>query len=114
MSDASATPWQKPAQAAEMSNAAALLVPSSLGDERCDGGCLQHVGDRGHDDAVDLLRIDAGPLDRLARGADGHDWTVSCRLGPAALDDARAGLDPLVAGVDELEDLVVGDDPAGR
>ena len=48
----------------------------------------------------------------LARRLDAHHLHGLVRLGPAALDDARAGPDPLVGGVDLVDDLGVGDDPA--
>ena len=64
-------------------------------------------------DAVDLRRVDARSLERLARRRDAHHLHGLVRLGPAALDDPRAGLDPLVGGVDVAGDLGVGDHPAG-
>ena len=111
MSAASEMPWQKPAQAAEMSNAAAWSVPSSWAIAVATAGRLQQVGDGGDDDAVDLAGGDAGALERLPRGGDRHHLHGLLGRGPAALLDAGALLDPLVAGVDRLDHLGVGDDP---
>ena len=101
MSEASATPWQKPAQAAEMSNAAAWSVPSSWAIAVAIGRGLQQVRDGGDDDAVDLARLDAGALERLPRDA-ATDIICTVSSGPAQRRslDAGALLDPLVAGVD--------------
>ena len=63
MSLAIAMPWQKPAHAAEMSNAAAWSVPSSWAIGGGDRRRLQQVGDGGDEDAVDL----AGRRCRRAR-----------------------------------------------
>ena len=48
----------------------------------------------------------------LPAAADATSSDGLVRRGPAAALDAGALLDPLVAGVDALEDLGVGDDPA--
>ena len=77
------------------------------------GRGLQQVGDGGDDDAVDLPRVDAGVLERRPRGRDRHHLHGLLGRGPAALLDAGTLLDPLVAGVDGLDDLGVGDHAGG-
>ena len=84
-----------------------------LGDEGRDRWGLQQVGDRCHDDAVDLAGLDAGALERRTGRRDTHHLDGLVRFREAALDDAGAGADPLVAGVDVLTDLGVRDDSAG-
>ena len=60
-------------------------------------------------DAVDLPGVDAGPLERRTRGGDRHHLHGLLRRREAALLDAGALLDPLVAGVDRVDDLGVRD-----
>ena len=84
-----------------------------VGDRGGDGRGLQQVRDGRDDDAVDLgrrrCRRARAPC---ATAATDIICTVSSGAGEAALLDAGALLDPLVAGVDRLDDLGVGDDPA--
>ena len=72
MSEPSARPWQKPAQAAEMSKAGALSVPSSWAIAVAMAGVCSMWRDGRDDHAVDLRGVDAGPLERLAGGGDRH------------------------------------------
>src|SRR5918997_1953959 len=86
---------------------------AELGGDR--GGhrrSLVQVGDRGHDDRVDLSWLDSGPLQRGAGGGDRHHLDGLVGAGPAPLDDPGPGPDPLVAGVDHRDDLGVVDHPA--
>ena len=74
---------------------------------------LVGVGHGGEDDRADLRRLQAGGGDRLAGGRLGH---VDDRLvggGEAPGDDAGALADPLVGGVDQVDDLGVGHHPLG-
>ena len=64
-------------------------------------------------DAVDLAGVDAGGSSALRAAATDIICTVSSAVGPAALLDAGALLDPLVAGVDRVDDLGVGHHPRG-
>src|SRR3954463_4746874 len=84
-------------------------------------GCLRlrDAGDRGlearagGDDLVVLVGVQAAGRDRLATGRDRHLDEGLVLAGPAPLGDADAGLDPLVVGVHDLREFVVGDPPAG-
>ena len=111
-----ATPWQKPAQAAEMSNAAAWSVPSSWAIAVAMAGVWSMWLTVATMTQSICRGVDAGALERLAGGGDRHQLHGLLGRGPAALLDAGALLDPLVAGVDRLDDLGVGDHPrrAGR
>ena len=111
MSEPSARPWQKPAQAAEMSNAGALSVPSSWAIAVAMAGVCSMCETVATIDAVDLRRLDAGALEGLAGRGDRHHLHGLVGPGEAPLLDAGALLDPLVAGVDGLDELGVGDDP---
>ena len=88
-----------------------LVGAELVGDRGGDRRGLQQVGDRRDDDGVDLSGVDAGVLESLAGRADAHHLHGLLGGGPAALLDAGALLDPLVAGVDRLDDLGVRDDP---
>ena len=76
-----------------------------VGDGGGDRGRLEQVGDGGDDDAVDLLGRRCRPA-RCASAAAPTDitWIGLVGGGPAALLDAGALLDPLVAGLDRLDD----------
>ena len=63
------------------------------------------------DDRVDLLGCDATGFEGFPAGLDGHVHDVLFGLGEAPVLDARSRLNPLVARVDELADLVVGHHP---
>ena len=94
-----------------MSSAIAVL-PNALRDERRRAGGLVGPADRGDEDRVEVGALEAGHLQGRPGGEHGH---VDDRLavpGPAPLDDAGALADPLVGGVDALDDLGVGDDPS--
>ena len=57
--------------------------------------------------------LEPGVLEGLARGRDAHHLHGLVRSRPAALLDARPLLDPLVAGVDRVDHLGVGDHARG-
>ena len=60
----------------------------------------EHVrGGRGDDDEVEVLRVDAGVLERLPRGRERQVARRLARSGDAALLDPRPRRDPLVGGV---------------
>src|SRR6478672_11375809 len=86
-----------------------LVGAELVGDGGGDGRGLQHVADRGDDHAVDLAGVDAGALEGLARGLDGHQLHGLLGGRPPPLLDAGALLDPLVTGVDRLDDVGVRD-----
>src|SRR5690349_7152280 len=88
-----------------------LVGAELVGDRGGDGWGLQHVRHRRDDHAVDLRRLDAGPLHGLAGRGHRHHLDALVGPGEAPLLDAGALLDPLVAGVDGLDDLGVGDHP---
>ena len=67
----------------------------------------------GDDDGVDLVGRDSAGLEGLTTCRDGHLHDVFLGIGEAPVLDSRAGLDPLVARVDEFTDLVVGHDSLG-
>ena len=87
----SARPWQKPAQAAEMSNAAAWSVPSSWAIAVAMAGVWSRWRDGRDDHAVDLLRRRCRRARApCATAATDIICTVSSGVGEAALLDARS------------------------
>ena len=73
------------------------------------------VGRRGRaDDEIDVDGIDAGAHQGLARGGDAEVRRELAVVGDVALLDARALADPLVAGVDEARQVVIGHDALGQ
>jgi len=80
------------------------------------GGCLgrqfEVCGGR-DDDGVDLLGGDAAGFECFSACRDRHLDDVFFGIGESAVLDAGSRLNPLVAGVDELADLIVGDYPFG-
>src|SRR5690606_13700240 len=70
-------------------------------------------GGRQHDQ-VDVLRLKPRGLQRLARGIDGERGGRFVVLGDIALADAGALDDPLVAGIDALRELGIGDHAARK
>ena len=94
-----------------MSKAAAWSVPSSWAIAVAMAGvCSMWVTVATMTQSI-CAGVDAGALERLARRRDRHHLHGLLGRGPAALLDARALLDPLVAGVDRVDDLGVGDHP---
>ena len=65
-------PWQKPAHAAEMSNAAAWSVPSSWAIAVAMAGVWNMWLTVATITQSICARVDAGPLQRLSRGGDRH------------------------------------------
>lgn len=76
------------------------------------GAGEEHVGrDRGADDQVDLLGLHAGILHGGQGGTRGHLAGHHLGTRDAALLDAGARLDPLVAGIDQLLKIGIGHHP---
>ena len=74
------------------------------------GGGKHHVGRGGGDeDEIDFIARDAGLFHRGERGFGAHVAGVFVVRGDAALLDAGAGGDPLVIGLDDLGEIVVGE-----
>ena len=84
----------------------------AMREERSGRGRLVRVAHRRDDDGADLLRSDAGHGQGVPAGGLGHLDDALALTGEAALDDPGALADPLVGGVDRVDDLGVGDDPA--
>src|SRR5262249_41317843 len=74
---------------------------------------LKIGAERRKHDGVDFARFDAGVLHRrLARGHGQVGRTDAALFDESTLFDARALIDPLVAGGHDLREIVVGDDAA--
>ena len=84
-----------------------------VGEHGGGGGRLVGEAHRRDDDGAHLLGVEAGHREGVPGGILGHLDDGLALAGPAALDDAGALADPLVGGVDRVDDLGVGDDPAG-
>ena len=94
-----------------MSNAAALPVPSlSAISVATAGVCLKCETVETTTPPICSAR-DPGVGDRLAGRLDGHRGDGLLVGGPVPGRDAGAGADPLVGGVDRLQDHLVGHDP---
>ena len=69
-----------------------------------------HVGrGRGDEDQIDFIAGDSGLFHRGERGFGAHIAGVFVLRGDAAFLDAGAGGDPLVIGLDDLREIVVGE-----
>ena len=91
-----------------LGDAEALLNPHGSRGERAVGRC------RGADDEIDVDGIDAGAHQRLLGGGDAEIGRQFVVAGDVPLTDASALDDPLVAGVDDLRQVVVGHDALGQ
>src|SRR5690625_2017587 len=69
------------------------------------------MADGGDDDTVDVCTREPGVLDRIASGGDAHRDHRLVLGGPAAGPDARPLPDPLVRGIQPVDDLRVGYPP---
>ena len=85
MSAAMAMPWQKPAQAAEMSNAAAWLVPSSWAIAVATAGVWSMWLTVATITQSICSGVDAGLVERLAGRVDAHHLDGLVGRRPAAL-----------------------------
>ena len=94
-----------------MSNAAAWSVPSSWAIAVAIAGVWSMWLTVATITASIWRASIAGALEGLAGRGDRHHLDGLLRRGEPALLDAGALLDPLVAGVDRLDDLGVRDDP---
>src|SRR5690606_20794233 len=70
------------------------------------------VGHRGDDDGIDVGRLETGHLEGTSGGRLGHLDDALALTGEVTGFDAGPLLDPLVRGVDRLDDLGVRDDAA--
>ncbi len=96
-----------------MSNAEALLVPSSWAIAVATAGvCSMWLTVATMTQSICSAEIPALSI-ALRAAATLMTWTVSSGAGPATLPDPRALLDPLVTGVDRRDDLGVGDHARG-
>jgi hypothetical protein len=89
------------------------LGADQVGDPRSQRGDLLGVGAGRQDHRVDLGRLDPGYGQRLLCCGKRHRLEGLVRADPATFLDAGPLLDPLVAGVDRVDYLGVGDDPLG-
>ena len=87
--------------------------PELVGDRGGDGRGLQHVASRSPRSRSRSARRRRRRARAPRAAATDIICTVSSGVREAALLDAGAVLDPLVAGVDAVDDLGVGDDAAG-
>ena len=69
---------------------------------------------RGEDDEVDVVRPDSGVLQGPPGGLEAEVAGGNAPAGEAALFDARALADPLVAGVHQARETFVGHDAFGH
>ena len=70
-----------------------------------------HIGGGGRDqDEIDLFRGNAGLLHRSQSGLGGHVAGLFVGRGDPAFLDPGAGRDPLVVGLDDLREVLVGED----
>ena len=70
--------------------------------------------DGGDDEEVDLLGVHASVFERSLSRLGRHVGTGFISGGDMAFTDARAGGDPFVIGVDNLRQVVVGEDFLGN
>ncbi len=87
--------------------------PGALGSDAVlheAGGGREKVvgGDGADDDRVDLRRFDSALRQRAAGRQDRHIGGSHLRVGNMALADARALHDPLVVGIDQLFQVLIG------
>ncbi len=85
----------------EVEGRGARAAEAVLHDARHRGNALMISGDRGHDHEIHVFRSKLGVLERLAASSDEEIRRFLPFIQPAALTDARALDDPLVAGLNE-------------
>ncbi|EGJ77648.1 putative 3-oxoacyl-ACP synthase II [Streptomyces sp. Tu6071] len=90
-----------------------LAAAELVGDLRGDGRGLLEVRDGRDDDRADLLGRDTGVGEGLAARLHRHRGHRLVGARPVPALDARARTNPLVRGVDRLQDDVIGDDAVG-
>ena len=86
------------------------LGADCVGDQGCQGGGCVGVRDGRDDDRLNVLTGYTGCFEGVLGGTDGKVGYRLVFAGAVAGCDAGALLDPLVGGVDCLNDVVVGDD----
>ena len=86
------------------------LGADCVGDQGCQGGGCVGVRDGRDDDRLNVLTGYTGCCQGVLGGTDGKVGDRLVFAGAVAGCDAGALLDPLVGGVDCLNDVVVGDD----
>ncbi len=78
-------------------------------------GWEKHIGScRCHDNEIDFLRRNLGLLHCLERGLGCHIAGVFILCGDAALLDAGACSDPIVAGIDHAREVLIGQNLFGH